>query len=112
VVKFKQIHFREKYNLLYVDTNLQFILSIGDVKMENIRKMNVLVLGNSGAGKSTLIKAISGAEVKTAVGGSVTQKIDVYESTTWPIRCIDTKGFEYKWFEQQKTIWQIKRICK
>ena len=37
----------------------------GDVKMENIRKMNVLVLGNSGAGKSTLIKAISGAEVKT-----------------------------------------------
>jgi len=80
--------------------------------MENIRKMNVLVLGNSGAGKSTLIKAISGAEVKTAVGASVTQKIDVYESTTWPIRCIDTKGFEYKWFEQQKTIWQIKRFTK
>ena len=38
--------------------------------MENIRKMSVLVLGNSGAGKSTLIKAISGAEVKTAVGGT------------------------------------------
>lgn len=80
--------------------------------MEQSRKMNVLVLGNSGAGKSTLIKAISGAEVKTAVGGSVTQKIDVYESTTWPIRCIDTKGFEYKWFEQQKTISQVKKYTK
>ena len=80
--------------------------------MESNRKMNVLVLGNSGAGKSTLIKAISGAEVKTAVGGSVTQKIDVYESTTWPIRCIDTKGFEYKWLEQQKTIRQVKKYTK
>ncbi|MBR6510507.1 MAG: 50S ribosome-binding GTPase [Clostridia bacterium] len=80
--------------------------------MEDIKKMNILVLGNSGAGKSTLIKAISGAEVKTAVGGSVTQKIDVYESSTWPIQCIDTKGFEYKWFEQQKTIKQIKKFTK
>lgn len=80
--------------------------------MESNRKMNVLVLGNSGAGKSTLIKAISGAEVKTAVGGSVTQKINVYESTTWPIRCIDTKGFEYKWLEQQKTIRQVKKYTK
>ena len=80
--------------------------------MEDIRKMNVLVLGNSGAGKSTLIKAISGAEVKTAVGGSVTQNIDVYESSTWPIQCIDTKGFEYKWFEQQKTIKQVKKFTK
>lgn len=80
--------------------------------MEDIKKMNVLVLGNSGAGKSTLIKAISGAEVKTAVGESVTQTIDVYESSTWPIRCIDTKGFEYTWFAQQKTIRQIKKFTK
>ena len=80
--------------------------------MENLKKMNVLVLGTSGAGKSTLIKAISGAEVKTAVGESVTQKIDVYESTTWPIRCIDTKGFEYKWIEQRKTIKQVKKFTK
>lgn len=80
--------------------------------MQEIKKMNVLVLGNSGAGKSTLIKAISGNEIKTGVGEGNTQRISVYESTTWPIRCIDTKGFEYKKFEQLKTIWQIKKFTK
>ena len=80
--------------------------------MDKTRKMNVLVLGNSGAGKSTLIKAISGAEVKTGTGGSVTSKIEVYESSTWPIRCIDTKGFEYTWLAQQKTISQVKKFTK
>jgi len=80
--------------------------------MEEIKKMNVLVLGNSGAGKSTLIEAISGTEVTTGVGEGNTQRIGVYESTIWPIRCIDTKGFEYKKFEQFKTIWQVKRFTK
>ncbi len=80
--------------------------------MEENKKMNVLVLGASGAGKSTLIKAISGIEVITGVGEGNTQKIDVYESTTWPIRCIDTKGFEYNIFEQWKTIHQVKKYTK
>lgn len=80
--------------------------------MNETQKMNILVLGNSGAGKSTLIKAISGAEVKTGIGGSVTPKIEVYESSTWPIRCIDTKGFEYTWVAQQKTIMQVKKYTK
>lgn len=80
--------------------------------MENTRKMNILVLGNSGAGKSTLIKAISGTEVQTGVGEGNTQKISVYESSTWPIRCIDTKGFEYSKIEQFKTIWQVIKFTK
>jgi len=80
--------------------------------MEESEKMNILVLGASGAGKSTLIKAISGTEVITGVGEGNTQKIDVYESTTWPIRSIDTKGFEYNIFEQWKTIHQVKKYTK
>jgi len=80
--------------------------------MENTRKMNILVLGNSGAGKSTLIKAISGTEVQTGVGEGNTQKISVYESSTWPIRCIDTKGFEYSKIEQFKTIWQVIKFTR
>ena len=80
--------------------------------MENTKKMNILVLGNSGAGKSTLIKAISGTEVQTGVGEGNTQKISVYESSTWPIRCIDTKGFEYSKIEQFKTIWQVIKFTK
>ena len=80
--------------------------------MSKNEMMNVLVLGASGAGKSTLIKAISGAEVMTGVGEGNTQKIDVYESETWSIRCIDTKGFEYNIFEQWKTIHQVKKYTK
>lgn len=74
--------------------------------------MNVLVLGASGAGKSTLIKSISGIEVATGVGEGNTQKIEVYESKTWPLRFIDTKGFEYNFFKQLQTIHQIKKYTK
>ena len=80
--------------------------------MEKIRKMNILVLGASGAGKSTLIKAVSGANILVGVGEGVTDKIDVYESDTWPLRFIDTKGFEYNIIKQRKTIKQIKKYTK
>lgn len=80
--------------------------------MEEEKMMNVLVLGASGAGKSTLIKAISGIEVMTGVGEGNTQRIQVYESQTWPIRFIDTKGFEYNFLKQLQTIHQIKKYTK
>ncbi len=80
--------------------------------MDETRKMNILVLGNSGAGKSTLIKAVSGTEVQTGTGEGNTKKIDVYESETWPLRFIDTKGFEYSKFEQIRTIRQVKKFTK
>lgn len=80
--------------------------------MEEEKMMNVLVLGASGAGKSTLIKAISGTEVMTGVGEGNTPRIQVYESQTWPIRFIDTKGFEYNVFKQLQTIHQIKKYTK
>ena len=80
--------------------------------MSTTDKMNILVLGNSGAGKSTLIQAISGTTVQTGIGEGSTQKIEVYESATWPLRCIDTKGFEYSRLEQWKTIRQITKFTK
>lgn len=80
--------------------------------MDTLKKMNILVLGASGAGKSTLIRAVSGAKINIGVGKGRTQKIDVYESDNWPLRFIDTKGFEYKRSEQRKTIRQIKEYTK
>lgn len=80
--------------------------------MEDLEKMDILVLGNSGAGKSTLIRAISGIQVESGVGEGNTQEVSVYESSTWPFRLIDTKGFEYNIVEQIKTKRQIKSFTK
>lgn len=80
--------------------------------MKKNDKMNILILGISGAGKSTLIEAISGAKILTGAGEGKTQKIDVYESDNWHMRFIDTKGFEYSFFEQRKTICQVKKYTK
>lgn len=94
-----------------METTKGMIITEGKTS-EGTKKMNILVLGASGAGKSTLIKAISGCEVKTGVGEGVTQKIDVYNSSTWDLRLIDTKGFEYKRIAQINTIRQIKKYIK
>jgi len=74
--------------------------------------MNILVIGNSGAGKSTLIEAIAGVKKNTRPGEGDTLKIEVSESSIWPIRCIDTKGFDYSFIEQIKTIRQVKKYTK
>ena len=79
--------------------------------MENGRKMNILVLGASGAGKSTLIRAVSGSKAPD-IGEESTEKIDVYESDIWPLRFIDTKGFEHRFREQRRTIRQIREYTK
>ena len=80
--------------------------------MSNEDKMNVLVIGSSGVGKSTLINSLSDVEVISGSGEGVTQNITIYESNNWPIKFIDTKGFEYNIFEQIKTINQIKKYSK
>lgn len=80
--------------------------------MNTERKMNILVLGASGAGKSTLINAISGSKILTGVGEGSTERIDVYESDTWPFKFIDTKGFEYSHRAQKKTVKQIREYTR
>ncbi len=80
--------------------------------MEITERMNILVLGNSGAGKSTLIKAVSGKEVETGGIEANTSKIGVYEADIWPLRFIDTKGFEFSWRQQMITIHQVRNYTK
>lgn len=66
-------------------------------------KINVLLLGTSGCGKSTLINSILGEEkAKTGTGQAVTKDISVYEDPDIPFRMIDTVGYEYGFFKQNK----------
>ncbi len=74
--------------------------------------MNILVIGPSGAGKSTLIKAISGMPIKTGIGEGQTKNIGFYESNIWPLKLIDTKGFEYSFLEKIRTINQVRKFTK
>lgn len=80
--------------------------------MANLRKMNILVMGGAGAGKSTLIDAISGAQICDGLSGEATKVIDMFESSTWPLRIIDTKGFESGLIDQLKAVWQINKYAR
>lgn len=79
----------------------------------NDEKINVLILGTSGSGKSTLINAILGREsARTGVGDHVTDSIHVYEEETVPFRMIDTIGYEYGFFRQNKIKNDLSKFCK
>ena len=66
-------------------------------------KINVLILGTSGCGKSTLINAILEAnKAPTGIGEAVTKEIAIYQNQELPFRMIDTVGFEYGIFKQNR----------
>ncbi len=68
------------------------------------RKINVLVMGTSGAGKSTLINAVLGEDrALTGDGEAVTRHMQPYERDDLPFRMIDTAGFEYGLFRQNRS---------
>ena len=68
-------------------------------------KANILVLGTSGAGKSTLINAVIGKEVaKVGSGKHVTEMMTPYESEDLSFRLIDSRGFEYSYWNTRRTV--------
>lgn len=76
-------------------------------------KINVLILGTSGCGKSTLINAIFDEEVaKTGNGHAVTKNISVYQKDELPFRMIDTVGYEYGFFRQNRIKGDLAKFCK
>lgn len=67
------------------------------IKEENndLKKVNLLVVGKSGTGKSTLINTVFGEDVaQTGVGKPVTEQISLIEKDDFPVRIYDTVGFE------------------
>lgn len=76
-------------------------------------KINVLILGTSGSGKSTLINSILEAnEAKTGVGEAVTAEIAIYQNDDLPFRMIDSVGYEYGLFKQNRIKRDIAKFCK
>ena len=81
------------------------------IRMED--KANILVLGTSGAGKSTLINTVIGKEVaKVGTGKHVTEKMEPYESEELNFRLIDSRGFEYNFFNTKKAVFDMKSWMK
>ena len=69
----------------------------------NDDKINVLILGTSGCGKSTLINAILEAnKAPTGIGEAITKEIAIYQNKALPFRMIDTVGYEYGIFKQNR----------
>jgi uncharacterized protein (DUF697 family)/GTP-binding protein EngB required for normal cell division len=76
-------------------------------------KANILVIGTSGAGKSTLINTVMGREVaKVGSGKHVTEKMEIYESDELNFRLIDSRGFEYSFWNTQKAVHDMKSWLK
>ena len=76
-------------------------------------KINVLLMGISGCGKSTLINAILGEEVaEIGNGEGVTERMQAYSNDSVPFRLIDTVGYEYGFFKQQKIKSEIAKWTK
>lgn len=72
-------------------------------------KANILVLGTSGAGKSTLINAVVGKEVaRVGSGKHGTEKMESYEPEGLNFRLIDSRGFEYNFWNTRKTVKDMK----
>ncbi len=76
-------------------------------------KINILILGTSGCGKSTLINSILEAnEAPTGVGEAVTKEIAIYQNDELSFRMIDSVGYEYGLFKQNKIKHEIANFCK
>ena len=86
-------------------TGYEEIIDMGD------GRINVLLLGTSGCGKSTLINALLGEEkAATGVGEAVTKEIAVYWNDVLPFRMIDTMGYEFDFFHQNRIKKEIARF--
>lgn len=76
-------------------------------------KANILVLGTSGAGKSTLINTVIGKEVAlVSAGKHGTEKMTAYVSDDLNFQLIDSRGFEYNFWNTRKAVKDMRTWMK
>ena len=79
----------------------QCLNAIND-KINNLKRLNIIVIGKSGVGKSTLINSLfRGNFADTGLGRPVTQEIRKIEKNGYPLAIYDTPGFELSYTQQE-----------
>ena len=64
-------------------------------KINNLKQLNIIIIGKSGVGKSTLINSLfRGNFAETGLGRPVTQEIRKIVKNDYPLTIYDTPGFE------------------
>ena len=72
-------------------------------RLENLNKLNIIIVGKSGVGKSTLINSLfRGNFAETGLGRPVTDEIRRIEKKDYPLAIYDTPGFELSKGQQTK----------
>ena len=76
-------------------------------------KKNILIVGVSGAGKSTLVNAIAGQTVaEVTKGDAATQQITTYKNDSLDFNIVDTRGFEFNVWNQNKIMKSLSKLIK
>ena len=80
-----------------------------DFSLECEKGTMTCLLGPSGCGKSTLINAVIGKEVaKVGTGKHGTEKMEPYVSDDLNFQLIDSRGFEYNFWNTRKAVKDMK----
>lgn len=82
-------------------------------RINNLNKLNIILVGKSGVGKSTLINSLfRGNFSETGLGRPVTSEVRKIEKKGYPMAIYDTPGFELSKGQQIKVKDQIMDIIK
>ena len=84
-----------------------------NVKIRNMNKLNIIVVGKSGVGKSTLINSVFREDLAdTGIGRPVTQSIRRIEKKNFPLVIYDTPGFELGKNQQEQVKSEVMKLIR
>ena len=88
-------HLKNTMNEVDMDAMIQQMMDQAQKKYDELKILNVMVLGKTGVGKSTLINNMFSAHLaETGVGKPVTKEIQKFEKPNFPLAIYDTPGME------------------
>ena len=101
----KIINLYEYFNESY-ENNINFFEQ-NNINYDKDNTINIMAIGKRGSGKSTLINRLLGEKKAYAQGNSKTSKIKGYFHKNYPLKLIDSEGFE---IGNEKSIDNVKNL--